>query len=104
MFHFETIRLHEMQIEAIWSRWDFFSLGIIWQLHKEAFCLVSPSKDSVESHLSQRFQTGLTAQEGKEQKPWLMDKVEMLPEHLQGVLKVLGSREHPSSGSNGDGG
>lgn len=46
MFHFESILLHHVQIGAIpMVQMDFgcFSLGIVWQLCEEAFCLGTAS-------------------------------------------------------------
>lgn len=46
MFHFETILLHHVQIEAIpviQMGFGYFSLGIAWQSCEEAFCLVTAS-------------------------------------------------------------
>lgn len=46
MFHFESILLHHVQIEAIpvvQMGFGCFSLGIAWQLCEEVFCLVTAS-------------------------------------------------------------
>lgn len=51
MFHFETITLHGVQIEAMWSRWDVFPWGSHSNHVRRLFAWCLP----VESHLSQPF-------------------------------------------------
>lgn len=75
---------------------EIFSFGITWQSREEAFCLVFPclisSSPIFPRGLTSPEEAGLTAQDGKDQELWVM---EMLPEHLQGVLKVWGRKKYP---------
>lgn len=85
-----------------------FSSGITRQSGEEDFCLVSPcltsSFPTFPRGLTSPARADLTAQDRKGQKLWLMEKVEVLPEHLQGALRVWGRRKYPSCASDGDGG